>query len=180
MKKSTKYTMIGIIIFLAFVLIFETTYLFLVVNSYSLSSSRGKEGAARKAVILENIDSLENMIDQFYLFDYEKEDLETGVYKGLIAGLDDPYSVYYTPEEYNKLMEMTTGEYSGIGALLSQDKETGLITVVKPYKGTPSEEAGLLPGDVFTKVDGQDTAGMDLATFVNFVKGESGTEVVLE
>ena len=75
---------------------------------------------------------------------------------------------------------MTTGEYSGIGALLSQDKETGLITVVKPYKGTPSEEAGLLPGDVFTKVDGQDTAGMDLATFVNFVKGESGTEVVLE
>ncbi len=172
--------MIGIIIFLAFVLIFETTYLFLVVNSYSLSSSRGKEGAARKAVILENIDSLENMIDQFYLFDYEKEDLETGVYKGLIAGLDDPYSVYYTPEEYNKLMEMTTGEYSGIGALLSQDKETGLITVVKPYKGTPSEEAGLLPGDVFTKVDGQDTAGMDLATFVNFVKGESGTEVVLE
>ena len=59
------------------------------------------------------------MIDQNYMGDVEEKQLEEGIYKGFISGLDDPYSVYYDEEETKSLYETTEGEYQGIGAVLS-------------------------------------------------------------
>lgn len=127
----------------------------------------------------EKIQELSHYIDQYYLFDYEEEDLENGIYKGLMAGLGDIYTSYYTPEEYASFMESSNGSYSGIGAMLTQDYSTGIISVVQAFKGSPSEEAGMQTGDILYMVEGKEVTGQDLSLVVTDLKGEEGTEVHL-
>lgn len=125
---------------------------------------------------------LRSIIDQYFLFEKDSEKVEEYIYKGLMAGLDDPYSVYYTKEEFNDLMEDTTGEYCGIGAQVSKSIATGVISIAKVFKGTPAEEAGLRAGDIFYAVgDMEITSDMDLDILVKqHVKGEEGTKVHLK
>ena len=106
------------------------------------------------------MEELNRYIDQYYLFDYEEEDIENGIYKGLMAGLGDVYTGYYTPEEYASFMESSNGSYSGIGAVLSQDYKTGIIQVVRAFAGSPAEEAGLNMGDVITSFNGRTISSM--------------------
>ncbi|MBQ7425508.1 MAG: S41 family peptidase, partial [Lachnospiraceae bacterium] len=101
-------------------------------------------------------------------------------FDGIMAGLDDPYSVYYTPEEYQQLMEDDSGEYVGIGATVQKNVETNEIRIVKPLKDTPAEKAGLLPGDRVIKIDDYEiTADTELEAAVKMIRGEEGTEVVV-
>ena len=98
----------------------------------------------------------------------------------MVYSLQDPYSVYYTPEEYESVVESNEGEYCGIGVQVSQNVYTGIITVVKVFKGTPAEKAGMLPGDILTAVGDMDVSGLDLSLLVSdYIKGEEGTEVSL-
>ena len=77
-------------------------------------------------------------------------------------------------------MESNEGEYCGIGVQVSQNVYTGIITVVKVFKGTPAEKAGMLPGDILTAVGDMDVSGLDLSLLVSdYIKGEEGTEVSL-
>ena len=94
-----------------------------------------------------------------------------------MASIGDPYSTYFTEEEYQLLMESSAGVYHGIGATVSQDMTTGVITIVKPFKGGPAHKVGLLPGDVIYKVEGEEVTGEDLQEVVSKMKGEEGTSV---
>ena len=120
---------------------------------------------------------LQSYIDRYFLFDYAKEDEESGIYKGMMAGLGDVYTTYYTPDEYASFMESSNGSYSGIGAMLSQDYNTGIITVVKVFDGSPAAEAGIQPDDILYKVKGEEVTGQDLSLVVTDLKGEEGTDV---
>ncbi len=125
------------------------------------------------------LEELNQYIDQYYLFDYEEENLENGIYKGMMAGLGDLYTGYYTPEEYASFMETSNGSYSGIGAMLSQDYNTGIITVVRAFEGSPAAEAGMQTDDILYKVKGEEVTGKDLSLVVTDLKGEEGTDVEL-
>ena len=107
------------------------------------------------------------MINYYYLDDIDEEQVEDWMYKGVMAGLEDPYADYYSKEELKSLMESTSGSYKGIGAIMTQDKDTGEISVVKCYEGTPAAESGLLPGDIVTGFNGEDTSSLDL-TAIHF------------
>ncbi len=133
-------------------------------------SSGGKQIDAK-------IQELNQYIEEYYLFDYEEEDVENGIYKGLMAGLGDVYTGYYTPEEYASFMESSNGSYSGIGAMMQQDYTTGIITVVRVFDDSPSAEAGMQPGDVLYEVEGEEVTGQDLSLVVSDLKGEEGTQV---
>ena len=123
---------------------------------------------------------LQNIISRHYLFDEVPEDVENGIYSGMMQGLGDPYSVYYTEKEYAELTEETDGTYSGIGALLSKDPATGICTVIKVFKGSPAEEAGLRAGDILYSADGHKAQEEDLDYFVStYVRGIDGTDVEL-
>lgn len=135
------------------------------------------EASAKRARIDHKIDELERYIDRYYLFDYEEADVESGVYKGLMAGLGDPYTGYYTAQEYASFMESSNGAYSGIGAVLSQNMSTGIITVVQVFEGSPAEEAGVQAEDILYKVAGKEVTGEDLSLVVTDLKGEEGTDV---
>lgn len=133
-------------------------------------SSGGKQIDAK-------IQELNQYIEEYYLFDYEEEDVENGIYKGLMVGLGDVYTGYYTPEEYASFMESSNGSYSGIGAMMQQDYTTGIITVVRVFDDSPSAEAGMQPGDVLYEVEGEEVTGQDLSLVVSDLKGEEGTQV---
>lgn len=127
----------------------------------------------------DKISELQNLIEKHYMGDVKEKNLEDGVYKGYINGLNDPYSVYYNKKETKELYESTGGEYSGIGAVMSQNTETGVITLVQIYKDSPAEKAGLKENDILYKVEGKEVTGKDLSKVVSKVKGEKGTMVEL-
>ena len=127
----------------------------------------------------EKLSVLKGLIDENYIGDVDEEALEEGIYKGYIQGLEDPYSVYYNEEETKDLYETTEGEYSGIGAVLSQDLESGVIALVQIYEGSPAAKAGLKDNDILTKVGDIEVTGMDLSEVVTYIKGEKGTDVDL-
>lgn len=92
------------------------------------------------------------------------------MYKGLIAGLEDPYAAYYTEEELNSVQQSLEGSYKGIGVLMTQNYETNEIKVLRCYEGAPAENSGLMPDDILLKVNGQDTAEMSLNEVVAIIQ----------
>lgn len=136
------------------------------------------EGELELDRITEKMNYIQEIVKEYYLFDEDVELVEDGIYMGLMYGLNDPYSVYYNEEDYQSLMEDTSGEYCGIGAMVSQNRTTGISTVVKVFETAPAFEAGMLPGDIIYKVDDEDVAGMELDLLVtNYIRGEEGSRV---
>lgn len=129
--------------------------------------------------VSDKLDYLQSFIDKYYLEDTEDVDMNSGIYKGMVSALGDPYSAYFTKEEYDELMESQSGEYRGIGVLVSQDKDTGIINILSVYDDTPAQEAGMKDGDVLYKVEGQEVTGTDLDKVVAKIKGEEGSTVKL-
>ena len=123
------------------------------------------------------LDTLQAIIEQEYLNDYSQDDLRNGLYKGLMEGLDDPYSVYYTEEEYHELTEDSEGVFEGIGAYLSQNPDTKVVTVTRPIPDSPAEKAGILAGDILVEVDHENVEGDDLNVTVAKIRGKAGTKV---
>lgn len=130
--------------------------------------------------ISQKMELLQQRISQDFYFDEDPAAVEDSIYAGMMAGLGDPYSCYYTAEEYEDLMEDTQGVYCGIGAMISQNLETNEMTVIRVFEGSPAAEGGLLAGDVIYKVDGADVTQEELEIVVNnYVKGEENTEVTI-
>lgn len=123
--------------------------------------------------------NIKYLVDAYFLNEFDEEAMETGLLEGYVSGLDDPYSVYYDEEDTNALLESVQGEYSGIGAVLSQDLQTGVITMIRIYEDSPAMKAGLKDGDVLYKVGDIEVTGEDLSEMVTHIKGEKGTEVEL-
>lgn len=126
------------------------------------------------------INYIKRLVDRYYMGEVTEQDYETWQLRSLLYALDDPYSCYYTPEEYDELMESSNGTYCGIGALVSQNAKTGIITIVKPFVDGPAYEAGMLPGDIIYKVEGKEVTGVDISQVVSEMKGEQGTKVTIE
>lgn len=100
-----------------------------------------------------------------------------GAIKGMVESLGDPYTVYMDPDETVEFDQNLSGTLEGIGAELTV-KDQALV-VVTPLKNSPAEKAGLLPGDIVYKIDGELTAEMTLFDAIMNIRGEQGTEVVL-
>lgn len=106
-----------------------------------------------------------------------ERDLYYGSIAGMVAGLGDPYSVYFTPEDAQAFDEQLAGSFFGIGAQLDVKDEQ--IVVVAPLPGTPAEHAGVLSGDIILAIDGVTTEGMSIDEAVSHIRGEKGTSVTL-
>ena len=127
--------------------------------------------------IVDKLAFLQLLVENYYLDDVKNVSFSDGIYKGFISSLKDPYSTYYTAKEYTSLMESSSGIYCGIGATVSQDTKTGIITVVKPFASGPAYKAGMKPGDILYKVEGEAVTGEDLSEVVSKMKGKEGTKV---
>lgn len=127
--------------------------------------------------VMTNVQSLEDLInDKFLDVNDINVDLELGIYKGVMQSLGDPYSEYYSEEEFKALNEQTAGEFGGIGVEVTLN-ENGLIEIVAPIKGTPGDKAGLRTGDIITHIEGEAVNGYSLNEAVTLMRGEPNTDV---
>jgi carboxyl-terminal processing protease len=108
----------------------------------------------------------------------DPKNLRVGAIDGMLASLDDPYTVYMDPEEYASWTESTSGSYKGVG--MTVQMKDRLVTVVSTFKDTPAALAGIQEGDVVMAVDGVSSSGRTLDQVVAGIKGEAGSTVVLE
>lgn len=141
-----------------------------------------KEKALDFDEVEKTLKELQYIVGEAYLFD-EKVDVEkekAGIYNGYLYGLDDPYAAYYSPADLAKFMEDTTGTYCGIGAQVSQNIKTGVVTVIRVFEGSPAAEAGMLPGDIIYSVGEQSAMTIDLDVLVDqYIRGEEGSKVTV-
>ena len=131
--------------------------------------------------ILIKMKTIRDAIDQYYYNedDVDPENMVDWVYAGMVASLGDPYSAYYTEEEWADMIEDTKGIYYGIGAYVSLDVNTGLTRINGVMEGTPAEKAGLRENDLIYLIDGEEITGYELSEVVSKMKGEEGTIVHL-
>lgn len=126
--------------------------------------------------IQKKVKEIDSYIDNFFYFDRDGEKQEESFYDGIMEGLEDPYSVYYTKDEYTRLVEDNKGEFSGIGATVTQDSNKS-VRIVNPIKGSPAEKAGLKAEDLVVEVDGVEIIEQDLSEVVSMLRGDKGTKV---
>lgn len=144
--------------------------------------SSGSASEARQELDMEGVEqkllTLQEIVNQYFLFDEDMDKVEAGIFKGMMAGLEDPYSAYYTPEEYAVFTEETGGTYCGIGVLVSQSMDTGIVTALRVFPGSPAEEAGMKKGDIIYKVEHIEATSEVLDVLVQqHIRGEEGTYV---
>ena len=170
----------------AMVVLLAARGLYLPVRRESASNMAVQEagGSTKEALskdsVRKKMGELADLIDQYYYEGVDNDAMAEGVYKGILSGLDDPYSNYFTAEEYASFNESTTGIYYGIGVVLQQNAETKAVTALHVYPGTPAEEAGVKDGDIIVKIDDTEVNGQELTELVSLIKGEEGTKVHLQ
>ncbi len=106
-----------------------------------------------------------------------EESLFYGAMQGLFSALDDPYSMFFTPESAEEFNMELDGTFFGIGAEIGTRDDT--IVIVAPLADSPAEQAGVMAGDSIVAIDGQETYGMSVNDAVSLIRGEEGTPVVL-
>ena len=125
------------------------------------------------------VGEIQQYIDKYFYFDVDEEKQKEAIFRAVLSGLDDPYSEYYTAEEFTRMTEDMSGTYVGIGAVVTQDVD-GIISVVRPIKNSPAEEAGLQAGDILVQVDDMEIQDQDLQEVVTKIRGQNNTEAYLK
>jgi carboxyl-terminal processing protease len=120
-----------------------------------------------------------NYIRTEYLHEVDIDALVEGAVVGMVDSLDDDYSGYMTPETYTMLNEELEGEIQGIGVVIRTIEETGEIEVVGVLEGTPAKAAGILRGDIFYAIDGEEVADMTQMELAAAVRGLEGTSLTI-
>lgn len=156
----------------------NTTGNYLIISPKGVTQTSDNKVLNRKTI--GKIEELLAYIDLYYNDEYDADDVRDAIYEGTLSGLGDPYSVYYTADDYKDLQISTSGNYYGIGAGLLQNAKTMEVTVSKVYEGTPAEDAGLEDGDQILKVDDVEATSMELSNLVKKIRGEEGTTVHLQ
>lgn len=137
-----------------------------------------KGNALSDVKTVQKLNYLEELIDEEYLDEKDESSLREGLYAGLLAGLKDPYSIYYTAEQYKELNTSNEGSYVGIGAVLQKD-DTGGAKIIQLYEGGPGEQAGLKKGDVIKAVDGADVTDKETSDIASMVRDSEKASVTL-
>lgn len=179
MKHSKKLTIIvGISLCLVFLIVGTSSSIFsnLFKNDSGDTITVTKEEYER----LQKYKGLDEIIDRvssnFYK-DVDVNEMIEGAKAGLFLNLDDPYSFYYTPEDFSKKWEDDEGEYAGVGMQILANYETQLCKITRVFKDTPAEKAGIRKGDILSKVEDLDVNAVNLTEAVNIMRGNVGEPV---
>ncbi len=120
--------------------------------------------------------SLFRELDLFYVDSVDTEETFRNAIDGLLADYD-PYTEYIPADELEDFKYLTTGEYAGIGAIIS--RRGNRIFITEPYEGLPAQKAGLLFGDEILEIDGEAMAGKEVSYASERLKGQPNTKVKL-
>ncbi len=118
-------------------------------------------------------------IEDHYYKDVEATDLSVSAKRGMLEGLNDSISAYYTAEEFEVFDENALGSYISLGMMLEEDPATGYKRVLRTFPGTPAEDAEISVDDIIKEIDGVDTRNMDIDFAVSMIRGVETTTVDL-
>ncbi len=125
------------------------------------------------------IKTIQRYIDNYYVEEADKKDMEEMMYAGLVAGLGDPYTSYIPADSLQNFMDDATGEFVGIGIEYTKDPVDGNIIVAAPIEDSPAQKAGIRPNDKIIKINGENISPMDTQEIQNKFKGKEGTKVTV-
>lgn len=111
---------------------------------------------------------------------YASREQAYGALRSALEKLNDPYTRFMDPKQYEALSSQTSGELSGVGIRLEVSEKTKVLTVVEPIENSPALKAGLQSGDQILAIDGKPTKGMTVEDASNLIRGDVGTKVKLE
>jgi carboxyl-terminal processing protease len=186
MQNKTKKILIAIIIFITFTAGILVGMFFQVQNF--VKGDNGNVEITKVVDLYSKTRSSKVSFDQFWDIwkkiqdnHYDKPLDEVSMFYGAIEGMvnaiDDPYTVYFPPEDAQQFAADLSGEFEGIGAEIGLRDDQ--LVIIAPLPGSPAEQAGLLAGDKVYAIDGDDTYGITLEAAVSKIKGPQGSEVVL-
>src|SRR5262249_19290869 len=145
--------------------------------SYSAPPSEDNKKYERMRLLVDVLDEVEkNFVHK--LSDEQLRTLVEDMINGGLARLD-PYSSFINSKKVREFNKHSKGKFGGIGIQIHADRQTGLITVIPPTPGPPAYEAGVQPGDLIYKIDGQSTENMTLEEAVDKITGDKGQPIVL-
>lgn len=124
-------------------------------------------------VVREALDRIE---DRYYR-DVPADELANAAIEGAVESLDDRFSAYFDPEEYNEVLQAQNSQFTGIGVTVTEHPAG--LRIVGVYDDTPAQRAGLDTGDVIVAVEGKSLEGVDQQRSTDRIKGPAGTEVTL-
>lgn len=150
----------------------------LAVDGVKFVQQRQYNGVLSDSSHVQKIEYLEKMIDQEYLGEVDNAEMAEGIYAGLVYGLGDVYSRYYTADEYAQETASTDGAYAGIGVSIQKNKNGG-VQIAECYEGGPGAEAGLQTGDVITAINDTDVTDMELSDVVSLIRENKDNTIVL-
>lgn len=136
---------------------------------------------ARRESTLSQLDLLVDIRQQIVSDYVEKPDEDKMIQaaaRAMVESLEDPYTVYFSPEEHSQFSKQVTGSFSGIGAEI--DTHEGRIRIVSPFEESPAWKAGVLAGDLILEIDGASTQDMKVTDAVSKLIGPEGTKVVIK
>lgn len=178
-KKGTRRGVLITLLIVAIVAV--TVFAVLIVGS---SKGGSEKGSSRYESLLSDdfktkSDYLWAMVQSHFLWEdkIDSKAAQDKMLQAMMNSLGDPYSCYYTEEEFSEMLESNSGEYSGIGAYISQNPDTKDLYISRPMPGSPAEEAGVVADDYIYTVDGEDVTGQDINVVVSKIKGPEGTTV---
>ena len=159
----------------------------LLIGSPALLASEKTEKVAAPAPIsddkaplpLEELRTFAEVMDRIkaaYVEPVDDKTLLENAIKGMLSNLD-PHSAYLEPEAYAELQESTSGEFGGLGVEVGI--EDGFIKIISPIDDTPASQAGIQPGDLIIKIDGQPTKGLSMTEAVDKMRGKAGSKILL-
>lgn len=128
---------------------------------------------------LEELRTFAEVLDRIkaaYVEPVDDKTLLENAIKGMLSNLD-PHSAYLEPEAYAELQESTSGEFGGLGVEVGI--EDGFIKIISPIDDTPASQAGIQPGDLIIKIDGQPTKGLSMTEAVDKMRGKAGSKILL-
>jgi carboxyl-terminal processing protease len=123
----------------------------------------------------EQVDEIRQLLEQYHLSKPDDSDLNQKAIDAMVESLQDPYTEYFDPEEWNSFSDSLEQQFSGIGIVLVD--ENGTIYVEDVLPGSPAETAGVLPDDVIATADGKPVKGMTLSDVQQKLRGQEGTSV---
>lgn len=136
------------------------------------------ENGSRLASKLRRID--EHIKHEYLYDDYDRDDMDEAAVKAYVDALDEPYTHYYSPDEFDEYVSEVEDSYVGIGVVISVDEQEEKIIIIAPTEDSPAREAGVLPGDYIIAVDGKEYSGDEMDACVRAIKsGKEGSTVKL-
>ena len=176
-KRQNIYKIIMLIILVAVITFVATT---LVMYKYIGGSIKYVQVSSKDNTIATTLASYRKIINEKFLGEIDEQKITEETIRGYVKGLGDPYTEYMTKEEMQEFSQDVMGNFTGIGIYLTKDVEKNVIIIISPIKDTPAYKAGILPGDIITKIDGESYTGEQLTEASNKIKGEIGSTVKLE